>query len=175
MKKRSPVWIHYSFLLCFWDEAEWVISEEVIKAHTDQQEDRDRKRGSKTRQHFPPRQLERKSGGPVVCSQLLYTDLSARDTRPQQRSISWTPAGLACKQFPCRCLQERKVWELYELEEVNLRQDSPPTTFTLFDYFLKFSPYQKMPWKRFFFPFFFFSLEFPLCEIKSLCLGDSKN
>lgn len=47
----------------------------------------------------------------ILISEALF-HLSARDTRPQQRSISWTPAGLACKQFPCRCLQERKVWEL---------------------------------------------------------------
>ena len=69
------------------DEVQWVISEKVIKAHTDQQEEWDRKRGSEM-SAFPPRQLESKNRVPVVCSQVLYTDLPALHTQPQGTAVS---------------------------------------------------------------------------------------
>ena len=140
----------YSFPLFFRDEVEWVISEEVIEAQAHQQEDRDRKRGSKT-SAFSPRQLESKSRGPLFLLTAFVTLTCQRGTpghraqseafpgSPQASNVNSCPAGVYRREKSGNCVNYRK-WVL--------GRTSP--TFALFDNFLKFSPYQKCLERGFF-------------------------
>lgn len=80
----------------------------------DQQEDRDRKRGSET-SAFPLRQRENKA---VVCSKLLYTDLPALDTRPRghghEHFLEPSRSHMQAATLQVS-MQERKVCEFHEL------------------------------------------------------------
>ena len=100
---------HYS-LGRRWNES---LVEEVIKAHRDQHEDRDRKRGSETCQLFPPDSVNGKADSPLLahkfCTQTCQHRTPSR--RGAATRLFWNPAGLPCTRlsYRCPCRREKSV------------------------------------------------------------------
>ncbi|XP_042786259.1 uncharacterized protein LOC122215238 [Panthera leo] len=93
-----------------WNES---LVEEAIKAHRDQHEDRDRKRGNETCQLFLPDSVNGKADSPLLahsfCTQTCQHRTPSR--RGEATRLFWNPAGLPCKRlsYRCPCRREKSV------------------------------------------------------------------